>query len=541
MGATGPQGMQGVTGPQGIQGTTGADGATGPQGIQGATGPTGADGVTGPQGIQGVTGTTGADGATGPQGIQGATGVQGPTGADGALNAWSLTGNSGTLPATNFVGTTDATDFLIKANNVEMMRFNPVSPFRIGINTSTPAGAYLHINATSSSNDGLRAFHTSSSTANAYYAIGGDVTNAAYTSATGYLGYHTSGNNTYSVYGRNGDWAGVFSGKVFIASSAANPSPTINTFGFEVQNTTSGAGNPANAMIRQSTALTTNNDIIGNLLFGDQHQSAAQAQIQVARDAAGGAGDLPTRISFSTINDATSSLTEKFRITNAGHIGQGTSFPVNLTGGATSPLIYHLHDAGTTINDFAQLNLSTASTLSGSTTGAINFAATQATNERRSAAIESKLTAASATNVTGNLIFYTNNNNSYAERMRISPDGKTGIRTSSPSSYLEVNGSVAVAITSTAVNITLNENDFIVIVDASSGNKTITLPAAVSCNGRIYTIKKTDASGNTVTIDANGAETIDGALTRDLLSQYQYITTVSDGVNWMVIANNIGI
>jgi hypothetical protein len=270
MGATGPQGMQGVTGPQGIQGVTGmtgADGATGSQGIQGATGPTGADGVTGPQGIQGVTGmtgadgatgsqgiqgatgpqgiqgvtgTTGADGATGPQGTQGATGVQGPTGADGALNAWSLTGNSGTSPATNFAGTTDATDFLIKANNVEMMRFNPVSPFRIGINTSAPAGAYLHINATSSSNDGLRAFHTSSSTANAYYAIGGDVTNAAYTSATGYLGYHTSGNNTYSVYGRNGDWAGVFSGKVFIASSAANPSPTINTFGFEVQNTTSG-------------------------------------------------------------------------------------------------------------------------------------------------------------------------------------------------------------------------------------------------------------------------------------------------------------
>ena len=38
------------------------------------------------------------------------------------LNYWSLTGNSGTNASTNFIGTTDANDFVTKTNNVEHMR-----------------------------------------------------------------------------------------------------------------------------------------------------------------------------------------------------------------------------------------------------------------------------------------------------------------------------------------------------------------------------------------------------------------------------------
>ena len=34
-------------------------------------------------------------------------------------NYWSLTGNSGTNPASNFIGTTDAKDFVVKTNNAE--------------------------------------------------------------------------------------------------------------------------------------------------------------------------------------------------------------------------------------------------------------------------------------------------------------------------------------------------------------------------------------------------------------------------------------
>lgn len=40
----------------------------------------------------------------------------------GGGSGWSLTGNAGTNPATNFIGTTDSTDLVIKSNNIEHFR-----------------------------------------------------------------------------------------------------------------------------------------------------------------------------------------------------------------------------------------------------------------------------------------------------------------------------------------------------------------------------------------------------------------------------------
>ncbi len=123
-GPTGPQGSagtQGPTGPQGTAGVTGAQGSTGPQGI---AGPTGAQGPAGP------TGANGSNGATGP------TGPQGPTGPAGSASAWDLSGNSGTNPASNFLGTSDAQDLVVRTNNSERIRVT--SNGRIGIGTSNP-------------------------------------------------------------------------------------------------------------------------------------------------------------------------------------------------------------------------------------------------------------------------------------------------------------------------------------------------------------------------------------------------------------------
>lgn len=75
---------------------------------------------------------------------------------------------------------------------------------------------------------------------------------------------------------------------------------------------------------------------------------------------------------------------------------------------------------------------------------------------------------------------------------------------------------------------------------ASAGSAfAATLPLASTCAGRIYTIKKIDASGNAVTVTASGADTIDGAATKALSAQWKYITIQSDGVSaWWIIANN---
>ena len=87
--------------------------------------------------------------------------------------------------------------------------------------------------------------------------------------------------------------------------------------------------------------------------------------------------------------------------------------------------------------------------------------------------------------------------------------------------------------TVTASSDTLGSTDHVVLCDCTSNAITINLPAAQS--GRQYHIKKIDSSSNTVTIDGNGAETIDGALTQVISAQYESITIVCDGSNWHII------
>jgi Cu/Ag efflux protein CusF len=85
------------------------------------------------------------------------------------------------------------------------------------------------------------------------------------------------------------------------------------------------------------------------------------------------------------------------------------------------------------------------------------------------------------------------------------------------------------------VDTTLDEFERTVQVTAAAANRTITLPPALGARFRKYIIKKMDATANTVTIDADGAETIDGALTYVLSVQYQAIEIQSDGTSWIII------
>lgn len=84
-------------------------------------------------------------------------------------------------------------------------------------------------------------------------------------------------------------------------------------------------------------------------------------------------------------------------------------------------------------------------------------------------------------------------------------------------------------------NYTALQSDDVLLGDATSGAITITLPTAVGNTGEVFHIKKIDSSVNAVTIATTSSQTIDGALTQPILTQYQNITVVSNGVGWSVL------
>ncbi|MFN8309672.1 MAG: tail fiber domain-containing protein [Chitinophagales bacterium] len=198
-GIAGATGATGVTGPSGNNGTNGAAGAQGATGLQGIAGATGATGVTGPSGNNGTNGAVGAQGATGLQGIAGATGATGVTGPTGPLGAaggdltgtypnpvvsglqttpisataptsgqilqfngtqwvpatytgafWNLLGNSGTNAASNFLGTIDGIDLVIKTASTERARVL-ASNGNVGIGIALPLQP-LHVYRNSNNN-----------------------------------------------------------------------------------------------------------------------------------------------------------------------------------------------------------------------------------------------------------------------------------------------------------------------------------------------------------------------------------------------------
>lgn len=82
---------------------------------------------------------------------------------------------------------------------------------------------------------------------------------------------------------------------------------------------------------------------------------------------------------------------------------------------------------------------------------------------------------------------------------------------------------------------TVTLNDDAVFVDTTAGAVTVLLPPAASSTGLTVVLKKISVDANTVTVDTNASETIDGELTKMLIVQWQMLRIKSDGTAWFIV------
>lgn len=105
-----------------------------------------------------------------------------------------------------------------------------------------------------------------------------------------------------------------------------------------------------------------------------------------------------------------------------------------------------------------------------------------------------------------------------------------------PTLYLEtfIAGIVDIANgTTVTTDSNVNGDFFVWYIDATIGNVSATLPAAVDSKSRWFFIKRKDNSGNTASVVSS--DLIDGAGSLNFL-QYEGAWVVSDGSTWNILS-----
>jgi len=81
-----------------------------------------------------------------------------------------------------------------------------------------------------------------------------------------------------------------------------------------------------------------------------------------------------------------------------------------------------------------------------------------------------------------------------------------------------------------------DEDPDTVLVTAGASARTITLPTAADNADRQITVVKVDSGAGVVTVDGEGAETINGDASVALVSQYDRVRILCDGTGWHILS-----
>ena len=449
-----------------------------------------------------------------------------------ASSNWSLTGNSGTNPATNFLGTLDGQPLIMKTNNNEAMRID--SAGNIGIGTNNPT-AKLNVNGTvkleslaAGTNeldvlvlaaDGSVYKRTMSSSAfvNAIQAINGiqthtlSLTAQASDTSNNVLVQNRASDSTIAVYLPVQDGsAGTNKPYGFLTYSDWQKIQSA------VQTMTIGA--VANTSNVNGASVTKSNDTLTLVLH--PADATNPGIVTAGTQTFGGdktfAGNTTVNGSLTLNSVANNTSSDSVLVVNNGVVEKR-----QVSSSAFGNAIRNINGNRDTAQNISFRNTGTDLTVSTNGTDSIFLNVPDAGTNNRGV-----VTTASQT-FAGNKSFQ--DSVSAAKTMIV---GNTG----SANSTMQVSGSLAMTITTITSNYTLTASDNTILANTTSGAITITLPAPGSFAGRIYTIKKIGTGGidNELTITpASG--TIEGGANYKIYNDWTYVTIQTDGTNWYII------
>ncbi len=419
--------------------------------------------------------------------------LTGTSGSSTASNDWSLTGNSGTTAGTNFIGTTDAVDFVTKTSNTEWMRIT--SAGNIGLGLTTPS-VKMHIDGSTATAtyQKFTANTTTGQTATDGFDVGIDATGNAVLKQNEALPILLSTSATEQMRITSAGNVGIGT------TTPTGKLEVTGTSGLDFMHTryTTSGGVGANLNLRRSYSATigTNvavpdGEVIGRINFssntGDNttpYNANTNADIRVLQKGAASLTNNGSEMAFAVTVQNTIQQAERMRLSNVGYLGIGTGTPqykldVNAySGSAGDPLRLLGLNAGATTDSVLTSasgvvrRLSVAQVLGNAWNIAGNSGTTAGTNF------------IGTTDAQG-LAFRTNN----TEWMRMSTTGSIGLGLTSPSVKMHLDGGTATAtyqkFTANTTTGQTATDGFDVGIDASANavlNQREALPMIFSTN-----------------------------------------------------------
>ncbi|KAA2240251.1 hypothetical protein F0L74_29235 [Chitinophaga agrisoli] len=435
-----------------------------------------------------------------------------------ATGNWTLTGNAATDPTKNFIGTTDAKELVIKANNTEAIRVATTGDVQLK-QVGTGAVGDLEVLVLGTGGTVMRRTISATAFTSAINSLNGS-TGAAQTIAAGSagtdFGIADAGNvHTINIPTQDGSATrGLLTQADWNKLNNAQKTIVIGTFSTAPIPTGLSLDAAGNLVLHAADATNPGAVSVGAQTFAGaktfQDDLVASGKLNVTgATTLGGA----LNITNAPANAATAENDVLIR-TASGLVLKKTLNPAAFDGaiqkinGQTGPAVSF--KTGTAGTDVALDSTTTTNVITlnvpDAAVGARGVVNTQQQAFKGAKSYDSVMVGGAAV----------------------------------PNSTLQVDGSVSMAIRRVTANTTVGATDNTILV-VPSAPVTVTLPAATAVKGRIYTIKKIlagvvpDNIDNSVTIDVAGGGQIEGGSSYAIYNAWTFVTVQSDGVAWFII------